>query len=514
MDFRSNPKFRLLNPAKTELGKLSKNILERINNKLRSSLNLNQWKNSFEVIQWFKNIKNKNSCTFTTFDIDEFYPSITQKLLSDAINFASSHTNISQNEKEVILHCRKSLLFSDNDHWVKNDDNNFDVTMGSFDGAEICELVGIFILEEIKNTLNAPNIGLYRDDGLAVFENLNGHSNDQFRKKLIQTFKNHNLKITILCNLKKVDFLDLTFDLSENSYKPFNKPNNPIMYINVLSNHPPNIIKQLPKSIEQRINNNSCNKQVFENASEHYNNILKECGYKRMINFLPNKEKGNRNRSRNIIWYNPPYSKNVDTNVGKIFLKLLKKHFGKNHRYHKIFNKNNVKISYCCMSNIKNIINSHNKKILNKKMEENNTILCNCRNKPDCPLGGKCLSSNIVYRADVSNLSDKLTKTYLGVCETSFKTRFNNHKTSFKNKNKSSSTELSKYIWELNEQKKPYSISWSIAKKCQGYNPVSKSCHLCLSEKLLICNFKKKDQLLNQRSELVSKCRHQNKFLL
>ena len=134
--------------------------------------------------------------------------------------------------------------------------NNFDVTMGSFDGAEICELVGLFILEKIKSTLNSTNIGFYRDDGLAVFENHNGHSNDQFRKKIIQTFKDHNLKITILCNLKKVDFLDLSFDLNNNTYKPFNKPNNPTRYINVLSNHPPSIIQQLPKSIEQRINNN------------------------------------------------------------------------------------------------------------------------------------------------------------------------------------------------------------------------------------------------------------------
>ena len=99
-DFRTNPKYRLLNPAKTELGKLSKSILERINQEIKSSLNLNQWRNSFDVIQWFKNIKNKKSCTFTTFDIDEFYPSISEKLLSDAINFASSHSNITPEEKE------------------------------------------------------------------------------------------------------------------------------------------------------------------------------------------------------------------------------------------------------------------------------------------------------------------------------------------------------------------------------------------------------------------------------
>ena len=514
-DFRNNPKYRLLNPAKTELGKLSKAILEKLNNKLRSTLNLNQWRNTSDVIQWFKNIKNKKSCTFTTFDIDEFYPSITERLLNDAITFASNHTNINQDEKDIIFHCRKSLLFHDNNPWVKHGNNNFDVTMGSFDGAEVCELVGLFMLDKIKNTLNAPNLGLYRDDGLAVFENCDGHTNDQFRKKLIQIFKEHNLKITIFCNLKKVDFLDLSLDLNSNIYKPFNKPNNPTRYINVLSNHPPNIIKQLPKSIEQRINSNSCNKEVFENASHYYNNILKASGYKDDIKYSPQKNNNNkRNRKRKIIWYNPPYSKNVEQNVGKTFLKLVNKHFGKNHRYHKIFNKNNVKISYCCMNNMQQIISSNNKKVINKQSSEDNVPPCNCRNKPECPLEGKCLTSNIVYRADVLNLSDHTTRTYLGVCETDFKARYNNHKSSFRYKNKSSSTELSKHIWELNDQNKQFSISWSIAKKCHGYNPVTKSCHLCLSEKVLICNFKEKTQLLNKRSELVSKCRHQNKFLI
>ena len=70
-------------------------------------------------------------------------------------------------------------------------------------------------------------------------------------------------------------------------------------------------------------------------------------------------------RKRKIIWFNPPYSKNVKTNVGKIFLKLLREHFPPNHKLHKIFNTNNVKISYSCMKNISSIISAHNKNILN-----------------------------------------------------------------------------------------------------------------------------------------------------
>ena len=71
----------------------------------------------------------------------------------------------------------------------------------------------------------------------------------------------------------------------------------------------------------------------------------------------------NKYRPRNIIWYNPPFSKNVKTNVAKTFLKLLNKHFGKTHKYHKIFNRNNVKISYSCMNSMSKIINAHNSKI-------------------------------------------------------------------------------------------------------------------------------------------------------
>ena len=87
-DYRTNPKYRLLNPTKSQLGKISKQVLQNINKTLTSELNVNQWQNSNEVIDWFKNIQNKNLCTFTVFDVQEFYPSITEKLLKDTLAFA------------------------------------------------------------------------------------------------------------------------------------------------------------------------------------------------------------------------------------------------------------------------------------------------------------------------------------------------------------------------------------------------------------------------------------------
>ena len=70
-------------------------------------------------------------------------------------------------------------------------------------------------------------------------------------------------------------------------------------------------------------------------------------------------------RKRKIIWFNSPFSMNVKTNAGKTFLKLLQRHFPKRHPMHKIFNCNMVKISYCCMRNMKSVTLSHNRQIFN-----------------------------------------------------------------------------------------------------------------------------------------------------
>ena len=81
----------------------------------------------------------------------------------------TSLIDIEANIINTINHARKSLLFDDSGAWVKNDGKPlFDVTMGSFDGAEVCELVGLYLLNKIKPLLDSNNIGLYRDDGLAI----------------------------------------------------------------------------------------------------------------------------------------------------------------------------------------------------------------------------------------------------------------------------------------------------------------------------------------------------------
>ena len=90
---------------------------------------------------------------------------------------------------------------------------------------------------------------------------------------------------------------------------------------------------------------------------------------------------------------------NVETNIAKKFLQLVSKHFPKGHKLSKIFNRNNVKVSYSCMPNVASIISTHNKKVLNNNNNNNRVITpgCNCRNRNECPLRGNCLDKNVVY---------------------------------------------------------------------------------------------------------------------
>ena len=243
-NFTNNPTTRLINPAKNQIGRISKVVLDNINCKLKELLGVNQWNNSFRVIEWFKNISDKSACTFSVFDIKDFYPSITESLLKKAVNFARRHIDLSEKDIELIYYARKSLLFSEDSTWIKKKGGLFDVTMGAYDGAEIYELVGTFILDKISCKYIKQDVGLYRDDGLAVFKNLSGHGNDKIKKDFQKIFKENGLDIVIQCNMKVVDYLDITLNLNDSTFKPFRKEGEYTNYIHSESDHPPSIIKQ------------------------------------------------------------------------------------------------------------------------------------------------------------------------------------------------------------------------------------------------------------------------------
>jgi hypothetical protein len=162
-----------------------------------------------------------------------------------------------------------------------------------------------------------------------------------------------------------------------------------------------------------------------------------------------------------IVCLNPPYSKNVSTNVGQSFLKIIDEEFPADYPLHKI-------------------------------------------------------TESVIYQATVTikdNTTNRPSQSYVGLTENSFTTRLANHKASFNSFDKRNATELSKYVWELKNRNIHYTIKWKLLKRAKPYNCASNRCNLCLWEKyFIIC--KRKMATLNKRNELVSACRHNKKFLL
>ena len=177
---------------------------------------------------------------------------------------------------------------------------------------------------------------------------------------MCKIFKRNSLQITIEANKKFVDFLDITLDLRKEIYKPYKKPNSNLTYIHKQSNHPPSIIKNLPKSITKRLSTNSKNAQIFNEACPAYTEALKKNGYNTNLQFdktcTNKRNEKNKTRKRNITWFNPPFNINVSTNVAKTFLSLIDKHFPKDKKLSKIFNRNTIKDSYSCLPNVKRTI--------------------------------------------------------------------------------------------------------------------------------------------------------------
>lgn len=506
-NFENTLPCRLINPAKSELGIVSKYILEDIVGELREKISINLWKNSAAVIDWFKNLEEKRNYTFLCFDIVDFYPSISESLLKDALAFARQYVTITDSDMEVIFHARKSLLFDNGRPWIKRKGSLFDVTMGSYDGAEICELVGAFLLKKIKESHDSNEMGLYRDDGLAALKNSPARTADTMRKSIVQTFKKYGLRITIEANLKIVNFLDVTLNLHSGKFYPYRKPNDQPLYINALSNHPPKILQNLPAAISKRISDLSCDQETFSEAAPIYERALAESGFPGKLTFSEHDSTGRkRKRRRKIIWFNPPFSKNVRTNIGRSFLNLVHKHFPKTSKLHKIFNKNTLKVSYSCMPSIASTIRA---KRMYRDAEPEKA--CNCRVKAQCPLKGKCQSACIVYKATVSSAT--AVKEYIGLTEPPFKQRYANHLTAIRHETHRCSTELSKYVWDLKRKGEDFAIDWSTSDRAHAYDNRTKRCNLCLAEKSRIITADK-SKTLNKRSEIVSKCRHMNKFLL
>ena len=179
--------------------------------------------------------------------------------------------------------------------------------MGSFHGTETCELVGLCIKSKLENKIPKSNFGLYQDNGLSLLRSLSGQLTDKVRKNIIGVFKDISFSLEVETNLKEVDFLDVSLNLRNGTYRPYKKPNDILLYVHSLLNHPPNVIKQIPNFIQERLSN----EEIFNTAKCGYEDALKKSEFKVDFKYTKNQ----RHRSPIIIWFNSTFNKAVSTNV-------------------------------------------------------------------------------------------------------------------------------------------------------------------------------------------------------
>ena len=211
------------------------------------------------------------------------------------------------------------------------------------------------------------------------------------------------------------------------------------------------------------------------------------------------------------MYFQPPFCKSVDTKVGKAFLRIVKNTFTKDHPLYKILKPDNLKLSYSCLPNVKQDINSHNNKLL--KSDRNNETTanknCSCTKNRECPLNKNCKQENVVYKATITSKEEE--KIYVGSTGNSFKSRYNQHTHTLKNRN-ANQTAFSKYVWKLKDKNIQYKIKWEIIQKTRPPTTVKKGCNLCNLERLEIAKADK-NKALNKRNELKTQCPHyRNRF--
>ena len=165
-----------------------------------------------------------------------------------------------------------------------------------------------------------------------------------------------------------------------------------------MSNHPPHILKQLTTTISNKLSRN-LSRELYRIKTPVYQDALSKSGFKTELTHkdsTPPTTKKTISSKIKIIWFNPLYNQNTSTNIAKIFLKLVDKHFPHTHQLQEIYNCNAIKISYSFMSNVQQLIKKHNNFIQNKKNKT--TLSCNCRDKNGCPLNRNCRTENVIYK--------------------------------------------------------------------------------------------------------------------
>ena len=124
-------------------------------------------------------------------------------------------------------------------------------------------------------------------------------------------------------------------------------------------------------------------------------------------------------------------------------------------------------------------------------------------------MNGNFRVENVVYKCVGSATGKSKEHVYIGVAEGDWKQRYYNYAMSFRNQKLKNDTALSDFLWELKKSKETPKLTRSVLKVVFAYSNISKRCLLCLNEKLLIATYLDQKQLLNKRSELIAKCRHE-----
>ena len=317
-----------------------------------------------------------------------------------------------------------SLLVNDGTTWVKKGNTNFDVTMGAWDGAECCDLVGLFLLSKLAHL--PINVGAYRDDVLAA-SSLTPFQLEKVKQQVIEVFQEYNLKVKAIANTRVANFLDITLDLNNKVHRPYMKPGTQLEYVHVNSNHPRHVTKHAVAETSKRLSNLSSNEAIFEAAKGPYEEALRRAGHKEKLSYQPTARPAQKKkrRRRHTIWYNPPYCSSMTTKLGQIFLSILDECFPVGHRLRRVLNRHTVQLSYRTMPSLSKIIAGHNAKVVANNGEElpvqrpfNSN--CNCRGgTTKCPReDARCKDASVLYQATVEE-EGKPDQTYTGVAATS-----------------------------------------------------------------------------------------------
>ena len=204
--------------------------------------------------------------------------------------------------------------------------------MRSYDGAKICELVGLYLLNRLTIVTDKSSVGLCRNDRLAAINDANSPKFDRIRKDILwiiqrrRTFNHHQNKSYLI----ETDFLDVTFNHATKKHFPFRKANNTRLNVNTFSNPSPTIIKQLSKIINKRISDLSCNKEELDKVKSVFELAVKDSGHILSITCNnSNTQNARSNRNRKLYGSTHHIVKICKHNIGTLFIMLVSKHFPK-----------------------------------------------------------------------------------------------------------------------------------------------------------------------------------------